>query len=222
MSKVWGTVQKLLNNCLCQNMAIILIVSSSKIFNNNHVEDKHGILFLSFRGSFVSWLSVFLKLVIQWFFLKFSCSKGWVFSQVFCYRCILLIFQTGSEVRITQRNVTKFTFFSCCNMVQFFSRSPNVSDGFCHNLEYSSSQALWSRKNKKWNMSTKKAKMFLYVLISVFGWNAQFCLIFQYDHIGMFSFTWLKNFKLQATENVKHQKFTLSNTMKNTNTCTHI
>lgn len=107
-------------------------------------------------------------------------------------------------------------------MVQFFSRSPNLNDGLCHNLEYNSSQALWSRKNRKINMSTKKTKMFLYVLLSIFGWNMPFCLIFQHDHIGMFSFTWLKNFKLQAIQNVKHKNFTLSNTMKNIYTCTYI
>lgn len=148
--------------------------------------------------------------------------QGLGFSQVLCYRCILLIFQSGFEVRITQRNVTKITFFSFCYMVQFFSRSPNLNDGLCHNLEHSSSEALWSRKNKKWNMSTKKPKMFLYVLLSILGWNMTFCLIFQHDHIGMFSSTWLKNFKLQAIQNVKHKKFALSNTMKNIYTRTHI
>lgn len=196
ISKVWGTVQKSLNNWLCQNTATTLNVSLSKIFSNNHVKDKHWIFFLSFTGSVVSWFSIFLKLVIQWFFLKFSCSKGWLFSQVFCYRYILLIFQSSSEVRITQRNATKFTFFSFCNMVHFFSRSSNLNDGLCHNLKYSSSQAFWSRKNKKWNMSTKKPKVFLYILLSIFGWNMPFCLIFQHDHIGMFFFTRLKNFKL--------------------------
>lgn len=219
---VRGTVEKSLNNCLCQTMAIILNVSSSKILNNNHVKDKHWIFLLSLTGLVVSWLSLFLKSVLQWFVLKFSCSKGWAFSQVFCYRCISLIFLTGSEERIIQRNVTKFTFFSFCNMVQLFSKSPNLNDGLCHNLDYSSSQASWSRKNKKWNMSTKKAKIFLYVLLSVFGWNMPFCLIFEHDGIGMISFTWLKNFKLQAMQNVKHKKFTLSNTMKNIYTCMHM
>lgn len=203
-------------------MEIILNVSSSKILSNDHVENKRWIFLLSFTGSVVTCLFLFLKLVIHGFFLKFSCTKGWAFSQEFCYSCIPLLFQTGSEERITQRNVTKFIFFSFCNMVQLFSRSPNLNDGLCHNLEYSSSQALWNRKNKKWNMPTKKAEMFLYVLLSMFGWNMPFCLIFQHDRIGTFSFTWLKNFKLQAMQNVKHKKFTLSNTMKNIYTCTHI
>lgn len=134
-----GTVQKSLNNCLCQNMAIILNVSSSKILNNNHIRYRYWIFSLSFTGLVVSRFSLFLKLVLQWFVLKFSCSKGWAFSQVFCYRCIPFFFLTGSEERIIQRNVTKFTFFSFCNMVQLFSRSPNFNDGLCHNLDYSSS-----------------------------------------------------------------------------------
>lgn len=109
----------------------------------------------------------------------------------------------------------KLIFFCFCNMVQFFSRSPNLNDGLCHRLEYSSSQALWSKRNKKWSMSTKKHKI-LYLVIYIWLKYTIF-LIFQSDQIGMFSFTCLKNnIRPLTIETVKLKKFMLSNIMKKT------